>query len=55
MSVNVPDGLDSLLEAHIRSAEHLLCFDTQTRLCEEISLRGQQAGAASDTQIHAVP
>jgi hypothetical protein len=53
--VNAPDGLDLLLEPYLPGVENLLFFDMQTRLCEEVSLRGQLAGAAGDTQIHAVP
>jgi predicted Fe-Mo cluster-binding NifX family protein len=52
--VNAPNGIESLLDPHLPSAEHLLFFDTETRLCEEIALRGQQAGAAGDMEIHAV-
>lgn len=52
--VNAPSGLESLLEPHLPSAEHLLFFDTQTRLCEEIALRGQHPGAAAGMEIHAV-
>ena len=52
--VNAPNGLESLLEPHLPRAEHLLFFDTETRLCEEISLRDSSAGAAADIQIHAV-
>ena len=52
--VNSPNGLESLLEPHLPRAEHLLFFDTETRLCEEISLRETPPGAAEDIQIHAV-
>ena len=52
--VNAPNGLESLLEPHLPRAEHLLFFDTETRLCEEISLRDSSAGAAADIPIHAV-
>ena len=52
--VTAPNGLESFLEPHLPSAEHLLFFDTETRLCEEIALQGQQAGAAANIEIHAV-
>ena len=52
--VNAPNGLESLLEPHLPRAEHLLFFDTETRLCEEISLRESPAGAAENIEIHAV-
>lgn len=52
--VNSPNGLDSLLEPHLPRAEHLLFFDTETRLFEQISLRDSSAGAAADIEIHAV-
>ena len=52
--VNGPNGIESLLEPHLPSAEHLLFFDTETRVCEQISLREAPAGAAEDMQIHAV-
>ena len=41
LPVSAPDGLDSLIEAHLPSAEHLFIFDTQTRAFEEIALREQ--------------
>ena len=52
--VNGPNGIESLIEPHLPTAEHLLFFDTETRLCEEISLREPSGRAAEDMQIHAV-
>ena len=52
--VNSPNGIESLLEPHLPRAEHLLFFDTETRLCEEISLREAPAGSAENIEIHAV-
>lgn len=52
--VVAPNGLDSLIEPHLPSAEHLLFFDTESRSHAAISLREQQAGAAEDFAMHAV-
>lgn len=52
--VNAPKGLESLLQSHLPSAEHLPFSDTETRLREDIALRGHQAGSADDIEIHAV-
>ncbi len=52
--VAVPNGLESLIEPHLPSAEHLLFFDTETRLCEEVSLREQEAGAGEAIRLDAV-
>ena len=52
--VALPNGLESLIEPHLPSAEHLLFFDTETRLYEEVSLRDQEAGAGEAIQLHAV-
>ena len=52
--VRGPGGLESVIEPHLPHAQNLLFFDTETRHCEEISLRDQPAGAADNIQIHAV-
>lgn len=54
LPVALPNGLESLIEPHLPSAEHLLFFDTETRLCEEVSLRDQAAGAGETIQLDAV-
>lgn len=48
------NGLDSLIEPHLPNAENLLFFDTETRLCEEVSLREQEAGAGGTIRLDAV-
>ena len=52
--VALPDGLESIIEPHLPSAEHLLLFDAETRLYEEVSLRDQEAGASEAIQLDAV-
>ncbi|MBS1227292.1 MAG: hypothetical protein H6R17_569 [Proteobacteria bacterium] len=52
--VNSPNGIESQLEPHLPRAEHLLFFDTETRRCEQISLREAPAGSAENIEIHAV-
>ena len=51
--IGTPNGVDSLVEPHLPRAEHLLFFDTETRACQEISLR-DQTGSAAELQMHAV-
>ena len=52
--VSAPEGLESLVEPDLHRAEYLLFFDTETRLCDAISLREEQAGTAARIQIDAV-
>lgn len=54
LPVSAPDGLDSLIEAHLPSAEHLFIFDTQTRAFEEIALRERSDDASPKPQFDAV-
>lgn len=49
--VSAPDGLESLIEPESHRAEHLFFFDTETRSCDAISLREEQAGAAVSIQM----
>ncbi len=52
--VRVPNGLDSCIEPHLPHAEHLLFFDTETRLCEHVSLRDQNAETQAGRHFDAV-
>ena len=48
------NGLDSLINPHLPSAEFLLFFDTESRHCTTLSLREQQAATEDELRIDAV-
>ena len=48
------NGLDSLINPHLPSAEFLLFFDTESRHCTTLSLREQQAATEDALRIDAV-
>lgn len=52
--VRSPDGLESIIEAHLPKAEHLLLFNTETRQHEQISLRNQRPGGDGKIRMDAV-
>lgn len=48
------NGIDSLINPHLPSAEFLLFFDTESRHCTTLSLREQQAATEDALRIDAV-
>jgi predicted Fe-Mo cluster-binding NifX family protein len=52
--VSRAEGLESVIEPHLPDAEHLLFFDTDTRLHEHVSLRDAQNETDERIQMDAV-